>query len=299
VISYKAQQGMLMLQQIIKQVRPELTLTILDIGAVPIAGQEEKAYGLVRDFPGSRIIGFEVDPEVCDRINRTTEDHMTFYPVALGRAEEERIFYRTVHPMCASLYEPDAELLARYQNMEVCQPKGPSQIRTVGLDQFVRENRIGTVDFIKIDIQGAELDVFQGAIATLKETLAVVSEVEFIPLYRNQPLFGDVCAFLAGEGFQFHKFIGMSARALKTTMLCGSINVPTQHLWGNAMFFRDIHAPAVFSDDQLLKTAVIANHYGSPDVALACLMSFDSRYGCNTAHTYSAALQKAFSSSRA
>lgn len=286
-----------MLEKIIKQVSPELTLTILDIGAVPIAGQEEKAHGLVRDYPGSRVIGFEVDPEVCNRINRTTADHMTFYPVALGRAEEERTFYQTVHPMCASLYKPDADLLARYQNMEVSQLKGRSQIRTVGLDQFVRENRIGTVDFIKIDIQGAELDVFKGGIATLKETLAIVSEIEFIPLYRNQPLFGDVCAFLAGEGLQFHKFLGMSSRALKTTMLCGSINVPTQHLWGNAMFIRDIFEPANFTDDQLLKAAIISNHYGSPDVVLACLMSFDSRYGCNTAHTYSAALEKAVNSS--
>ena len=287
-----------MLEQIIKQVSPELTLTILDIGAVPLAGQEEKAHGLVRDFPGSRVIGFEVDPEVCERMNRTSPEHMTFYPVALGRADEERTFYETVHPMCASLYEPDADLLARYQNMEVSLLKRRSQVRTVGLDQFARENRIGTVDFIKIDIQGAELDVFKGGIATLKETLAVVSEIEFIPLYRNQPLFGDVCAFLAAEGLGFHKFLGLSARALKTAMLDGSINRPTQHLWGNAMFVRNIFESAAFSDDQLLKTAVIANHYGSPDIALGCLMSFDSRYGCNTAQTYSAAMQKAVDSPR-
>jgi FkbM family methyltransferase len=281
-----------MLAKIIKQVSPNLTLTVLDVGAVPIAGQEEKAHALVRGFPGSKVVGFEVDPEVCDGLNRDADGSLQFYPVALGRAEEERTFYRTVHPMCASLYEPDADLLARYQNMEVSQLKNTSKIKTMGLDQFVRENSIGTVDFIKIDIQGAELDVFQGGIATLKNTLAVVSEVEFVPLYRNQPLFGDVCAFLTGEGLNFHKFLGMSSRALRTAMLCDAINVPTQHLWGNAMFIRDVFDPASFTDDQLLKTAVIANHYGSPDVTLACLMSFDSRYGCNTARTYSAALEK-------
>lgn len=80
----------------------------------------------------------------------------------------------------------------------------------------------------------------------------------------------------------------MSARALKTTMLQTAINVPTQHLWGNAMFVRDLARPERLDDDQLLKTAIIANHYGSPDLALAALMSFDSRYGSNTASVYAA-----------
>ena len=277
-----------MLNRIIKQVQPNLTLTVLDIGAVPIAGQKEKAHSLVAPYPGSRVVGFEVDAEVCERLNRESADGISFYPVALGRAAEERPFYETVHPMCASLYEPNAELLARYQNLEVSQLKRVSSIRTVGLDQFIREHDIGAVDFIKIDVQGAEHDVFQGGIATLKTVLAVVSEVEFLPLYREQPLFGDVCAFLDREGLSFHKFLGMSARALKTTMLQTAINVPTQHLWGNAMFVRDLARPERLDDDQLLKTAIIANHYGSPDLALAALMSFDSRYGSNTASVYAA-----------
>lgn len=55
-----------MLNRIIAQVRPDLTLTVLDIGAVPIGGHEEKSHGLIRHYPGSRIIGVEVDPDVCE-----------------------------------------------------------------------------------------------------------------------------------------------------------------------------------------------------------------------------------------
>ena len=64
-----------------------------------------------------------------------------------------------------------------------------------------------SVDFIKIDIQGAELDVFKGGVDTLKDVVAIVSEVEFIPHYIDQPLFGDVCSFLTEKGFMFHKFL--------------------------------------------------------------------------------------------
>lgn len=195
-----------MLSRIIKQVHPNLTLTVLDIGAVPIAGQKEKAHSLVAPYPGSRVVGFKVDSEVCERLNRESADGISFYPVALGRAAEERPFYETVHPMCASLYEPNAELLARYQNLEVSQLKRVSSIRTVGLDQFIREHDIGAVDFIKIDIQGAEHDVFQGGIATLKNVLAVVSEVEFLPLYREQRCSATSVPFSVGKGCHFTNF---------------------------------------------------------------------------------------------
>ena len=48
-----------------------------------------------------------------------------------------------------------------------------------------------------MDIQGAELDAFR---RELKECLKRcfndrISEVEFLPIYNEQPLFGDVCYF--------------------------------------------------------------------------------------------------------
>ena len=42
---------------------------------------------------------------------------------------------------------------------------------------------IYTIDFIKIDVQGGELDVFKGGSKTLKNVLKIVCEVEFIQHY--------------------------------------------------------------------------------------------------------------------
>ena len=81
--------------------------------------------------------------------------------------------------------------------------KAVSAIKTESLDYFTAKNNIGPVDFIKIDIQGAELDVFRGGVTTLRDVVAIVTEAEFICLYENQPLFGDVCAFLAEQGLSF------------------------------------------------------------------------------------------------
>ena len=76
--------------------------------------------------------------------------------------------------------------------------------------QFLKDQKIETIDFIKIDIQGAELDVFRGAVNNLKSVLMIISEVEFIHHYVNQPLFGDVCSFLDNNNLMFHKFLGLA-----------------------------------------------------------------------------------------
>ena len=80
--------------------------------------------------------------------------------------------------------------------MEVAYLKQETEIDTITLDYFIEQNNIGKIDFVKIDVQGAELDIFQGGFNTLKNVLKIVTEVEFIHHYIDQPLFGDVCKFL-------------------------------------------------------------------------------------------------------
>src|SRR3989344_3894707 len=177
------------LVRIVHRTANSLTFNIMEIGALPLGKNPEPFYSLIRSFPGSHINALEVDPELCMRLNSKAINGLTYHPVALGRSEEERPFYMTNHPMCASLYKPNERLIGRYNGMEVAMLKSVGTIKTVSMDYFARENNIGHVDFIKIDIQGAELDVFQGGTSTLKNVLAIITEVEFIHHYENQPLF--------------------------------------------------------------------------------------------------------------
>lgn len=265
---------------IVQRVANNITFNILEIGSLPLEGEPEPFHGLIHSFPGSRINAFEVDAELCKTLNSKTTSGLVHHPVALGRSEEERPFYITNHPMCCSLYKPNEKLIERFHNMEVAMLKAVSTIKTVSLDYFTAKNNIGPVDFIKIDIQGAELDVFQGGVTTLRDVVAIVAEVEFIHHYENQPLFGDVCAFLAGQGLSFHNFLGLAGRALKPTVMNNNRNFPSQHMWSDALFLKDpMQLDAFSSDDQLLKQAVLALMYGCPDVSVYCLMEYDRRHG--------------------
>ena len=154
----------------LKELDNALTFRILEIGALNL-GKKEKFYDLLNYFPNSEIIGFEVDKNICKKMNSVSKVGVKYFPFAIGKKKEIRKFYETHHPMCSSLYKPNHNLLSLYNNMEISFLKEESEIETVDLDTFVSENKIGNVDFLKIDVQGAELDIFKGAPKTLKNLL--------------------------------------------------------------------------------------------------------------------------------
>jgi FkbM family methyltransferase len=258
-----------------------ITFTMLEIGGRPTSGYEEPFYQLLDLFPGSRVVAFEVDKKLCEELNKTSKKGVTFYPTPLGEKEESRKFYETTHPMCCSLYKPNEDLIKLYNNFEVAYLKSVSNIDTVSLNYFARETNIGNVDFIKIDIQGAELDVFKGGVEVLRDVLAIVCEVEFLPHYLNQPLFGDVCEYLAIRDLMFHKFLGLEGRSLAPIVLNNDPNLITQHIWSDAVFIRHVLSIPKLSKTQLLKLSILGSLYGSPDLTYYCLRYFDSGQATN------------------
>ena len=272
--------------EILNNEKVNLVFNILEIGARPIADEKEVFHLLVEHFPGSKVIAFEVDEELCKRLNKESDVNITFYPVALGKTEETRDFYETNHPMCSSLYKPEQSIIDRYNNLEVAQLKSTGKIDTVSLDNFIGEHNIEPVDFVKIDIQGAELDVFQGGEKVLKDTIAIVTEVEFIPVYENQPLFADVSHYLLKQKFLLHKFLSISGRTLKPIVMNDDQSFATQHMWSDAMFIKYLLTPDLLSPDQLLKLAVLSYIYQSPDVTVMCFSEYDKHEGTNIANQF-------------
>lgn len=67
----------------------------------------------------------------------------------------------------------------------------------------MREHDIADVDFIKVDTQGSELFILQGATHALRAgAFGVEVEVEFAEMYEGQPLYADVDKFLRPIGFE-------------------------------------------------------------------------------------------------
>ena len=271
------------LVEFVKERNINLNFNIIEIGALQVQDKKEPFYELLDYFPSTKIIGFEIEKEVCDKMNSQAREGVKYYQYALGKANEKRKLYITNHPMCSSLYKPNEELIKLYNNFEVAYLKEEVEIDTISLDYFIDIHKIGNIDFIKIDVQGAELDIFQGASKTLKNVLKIVSEVEFIPHYENQPLFGDVCNYLIEHDLMFNKFLGLSGRALKPIMLNNNPNLPSQHIWTDAVFVHHIQKINFLTDEKLIKLSLLACVYYSLDLTFYCLSEYDKRHSTSLA----------------
>jgi FkbM family methyltransferase len=270
----------------------DLAFNMLNIGALPIKGAEEPFWHLLDVFPTSSVAGVEIDPHLCTELNGQARERVRYYPAAIGRTEERRALYQTVHPMCTSLYRPDERYCDLYHDLETTRLKNVGEISTLSLDKFVADNGLGEIDFLKIDIQGAELDAFTGGPDTMRRILVVVSEVEFVPMYENQPLFGDVAASLRKSGMMFHKFLGMAGRVMKPLTVHGNGQYPAQFMWSDAVFVQDLFSLATLPAGHLLKLAVLLDIYDSRDAALHVLRCYDVKEGDDLGEIYLSHLTK-------
>lgn len=249
-------------------------ITVVDVGAMSL-GEGTDPYQPLIDAGIANIIGFEPVEAEHAKLQAMAKPGRTYLPYAIGNGSIQP-FHICNFPMTSSLLRPNHELTDHFSNLsELMQVVKTVEMQTHRLDDIPEVRK---TDFIKIDIQGAELQVFQSAKHVLANTLLVQSEVEFVPLYQNQPLFGDIDACLRSNGLMLHRFSGMSGRPLRPLPFRPSSGTPafSQALWCDAYFLRDFRTFNKMGPDVLLKTAILANYITqSFDVVFRCLSLYD------------------------
>ena len=260
----------------------QFQINILDVGA---ALYERPPYQSLVDAGRARIIGFEPNPEECERLNREYGPPHRFFPCFVGDGRTA-IFHETNLAPTGSLYEPNSPLLEKFQNLaEIVKPVAKHSVSTTRIDDIAE---IGDVDLIKIDVQGSELTVLRNALRALSGTLLIQTEVEFVELYRDQPMFADVDIFLRSEGFQFHAFTGASGRAFKPMVANNDVNSGfRQTLWADARYVRDWMHLDELDQMKLQKYAILAHDFlEAHDLAHLVLSALDRKTGGNLATAY-------------
>jgi len=260
------------------------TIRIVDVGPMsPGRGQDPYAK-LMRAVP-CEVLGFEPVARECERLNASARPGCRYLPYVIGDGTPQ-VFHECHLPMTSSLLEPDEALLGMFHELlEATRVVERRPVQTVRLDD-VAEAR--GADYLKLDVQGGELMVLEGAVLRLRELLVVHTEVEFLPVYKGQPLFADVDAFLRGQGFLIHKLSGLNSATFKLpgveVELSATVN---QAMWGEAVYVRDFRALERLSAESLLKLAVILHeNYGSTDLAARALSAYDKAAGSELTDRY-------------
>lgn len=259
------------------------TIDVVDIGANPIDGTPPYVPLLKSGL--AKLVGFEPNPAALAALNQKKSSDEVYLPYAVADGRKH-IFRECQAAGMSSLLMPNAHALQFFHGFpEWGKVIGQVEMQTQRLDDL---HEVPRLDYLKIDIQGGELCVFQHGQNKLKDCLVIHTEVEFLPLYENQPLFSEVELFLRKLGFVFHRFAPLVSRVVKPMLVNNDPYAGlSQQVWADAVFIKDFMRLQELSNDALLKYAVILYEiYRSFDVALAALAEYDQRNGTSLCRVY-------------
>ena len=122
--------------------------------------------------------------------------------VALGKDQGRSKLHLTRKRNCSSVLVPNFDLLNKFPKAERFQVDRIVEVECASLDEVLKSNDVKDIDAIKLDTQGTEFEILQGANAALDTTLLVETEVEFLPMYVDQVTFCDLCKYMNAKGFE-------------------------------------------------------------------------------------------------
>lgn len=200
--------------------QPGQPWTLLDVGAN--TGEFTRAVSSLIALAG--VHAFEPQPschaELKQALAGLSNSHL--HPVAVGAEAGEIELLCTANSKLASVLKPTANVADGYGGGDF-NVQQHLKVPLVRLDDVIPA---GTpIGLLKIDVQGYELPVLEGARLTLRSTSALLMEVNYVPHYEGGATFDDLCEAVRAHGF---RTFGISA----------PYGGPKGPLWADALFVR-------------------------------------------------------------
>jgi len=167
------------------------TPVIVDIGG---AEGDTTAFFL-NLLPSCVVYNFEANPQMAEVIRkRFANSNVRSHAIALSDKENILTFHITDNLLSSSYKFINGN--PQFQTVQTI------QVQALPLDSILaNETAVNEIDILKLDVQGAELDVLNGARNTLKKTKIIVVEQAVQSPYSGGSIYFEVDQFLRGAGF--------------------------------------------------------------------------------------------------
>lgn len=251
-------------------------IEILDVGAAAIT--EEPVYSLLLAEGVGHLNAFEGDDRQQAEIRSHFGPAATVFDDFLYDGTEQTVHLATASTGMTSLLAPDARALRFFNGFETFGTVHETKrVRTRRLDDV---GGLPSIDFAKMDVQGSELVVLKNGTSKLAECVAVQLEISFVPLYVNQPTFGEVDVWMRSQGFVPHRFVHLKQWSIRPTIFSGNFRVPgNQLLEADIVYVRDPLAVERLTVTQLKKLAILSHYaFASVDLCVHWLLELERRH---------------------
>ena len=157
---------------------------ILDIGA-----HLGDWYFEIKDiYPNSEVLSIEANPNCANKLSQNNPNYLITF---LGKNEGVVDFYvPNTHPTStgASSYIEQTSIFDGVK---------PQQLQVITLDSLNQQ-----FDFIKMDVQGSELDVIKGGLNTIKNSTILQLELSMLDYNQGAPKASEIISYLYNLGFE-------------------------------------------------------------------------------------------------
>jgi FkbM family methyltransferase len=156
---------------------------VLDIGA------HHGEYGneVLKHFPSAVVHAFEPHPRTFEALRAGADQRISLHPKAMGAAPGRAQLYDRKGQdgsVYASLSEGSIRTL--YKDDVIVY-----DVEVTTLDDFLQSANLARIDFLKVDTEGFEMDVFNGAAGALAEGRLGIIQFEFNSLHVARRQFLD------------------------------------------------------------------------------------------------------------
>jgi FkbM family methyltransferase len=155
-------------------------------------------------WPGSDIHCFEPEPEYAEILTERAKSdvHLHVCPALVGATARPNQAYH-FHLGASSVLANAVRAGTGADTLR--------HARMIALDDYCGEHDLEP-DFLKIDVQGYELEVLKGAERVLARIEVVFTEVNHLEVYAGVPLAAELIGWLAERGYALHDVCNLMTR---------------------------------------------------------------------------------------
>ena len=180
---------------VIKRKFPSSTGLVIDIGAY----DADSTIYFAKRLPGNKVLGFEPNPGPYRQalLNSAKYTNIELFNLGFSDSIGEVDFQVSTNLVSSSLF--------RIVDNDEIEFEKKIRVKVSTLDSFMAN--YPEILLIKLDVQGAELNILKAGRETMKKTRLVLTEVLNTEMYAGGCLYFEVDALLRENGFKIYSLI--------------------------------------------------------------------------------------------
>ena len=141
---------------------------------------------------------------------------------------ERRLYILNKRPQSSSMYEPDKKSLSIYgfeeKDFHLFDVSKTETVECDTLSSSLKDLNINTLDYLKIDTQGAELEILKGL--ENYRPLLIKCEVQIFPMYKKEPSWTEVTDLLYKLGYIVSDWKKIGSHATRAPVEMDMVFIP-------------------------------------------------------------------------